>query len=308
MLWKDVDYKVATRCIISFSGSSSLFDYSREHDLYAPVIIKKIDSSFFLTLLIKGDIPINNSAGFFLKKFGGKEGGGFWYVKFPLESFIGNEIIEQINEMPSAVMGYLYLKNGRLFADFRFHQSKSTEVSGLLMTHLEKDEETAIESIFPGSGEISFLSGMNALIPLSMIKYSIPAMNDDPLEKCLSMNGGIAQVEKKAGVKYRALIYLNSHPIEMDGIRTISDEDHVYEAEGDNSLLQEIRRIGNDNVIFRASQFARVVQERLTTSVFLPSYQTADFLKILARVECETERSMFLHCVLPFSPDLFEII
>ncbi|OWP57071.1 MAG: hypothetical protein B2I17_02610 [Thermoplasmatales archaeon B_DKE] len=94
----------------------------------------------------------------------------------------------------------------------------------------------------------------------------------------------------------------------MDGVRTISDEDHVYEAEGDNSLLQEIRRIGNDNVIFRASQFARVVQERLTTSVFLPSYQTGDFLKILARVKCEMERALILHCVLPFSPDLFEII
>ena len=96
MEWKEVDGKVATRCIISFSGSSPVFDYSREHNIYAPVIMKEIDGSIFLTLLIEGSDPLSNSKGFFLKKFNAKEMGGFWYAKFPLESFDGNEILEQM--------------------------------------------------------------------------------------------------------------------------------------------------------------------------------------------------------------------
>ena len=237
MQWREVDDKVANRCIISFSGNSPLFEYSRAHNLYAPVIIRRIDGSLFLTLLINGSAPTNNSAGFFLKKFNAKEGGGFWYVKYPLESFEGNKIIEQINDMPSVIMGYLYLKNWRFFADFRFHRSRSLEVSSLLMNCLEKNEERAIESIVSDSGEIQFLKEMNALIPLSLITYSIPTVNDDPLEKCLSVNQGIGQAEKEAETKYRALIYMNSHPIETDSVTTISEENHIYEAEGNTPLL-----------------------------------------------------------------------
>ena len=308
MQWREVDDRVTNRCVISFSGNSPLFEYSRAHNLYAPVIMRRIDGSLFLTLLINGNAPTNNSAGFFLKKFNAKEGEGFWYVKYPLESFEGNKIIEQINDMPSVIMGYLYLKNGHFFADFRFHRSMSMKVSSLLMNCLEKNEESAIESIVSDSGEIQFLKEMNALIPLSLITYSIPTVNDDPLEKCLYVNQGIGQAEKKAGTKYRTLIYTNSSPIEKDGVTTISEEDNIYEAEGNNPLLHEIRRIGNDNLIFRASNFMRVIQERLMISVFLPSYQTLDFLRVLGKVRMDMKESVTLHRVQPFQPDSFEFI
>ena len=308
MQWREVDGKVANRCIISFSGNSPLFEYSRAHNLYAPVIMRRIDGSLFLTLLIDGSAPINNSVGFFLKKFNANEGKGFWYVKYPLESFEGNKIIEQINEMPSVIMGYLYLENGRFFADFRFHRSRSIEVSSLLMDCLEKNGESAIASMVPDSGEIQFLNEMNALIPLSLITYSIPTVNDDSLEKCLSVNQGIGQAEKKAGAKYRALIYTNSPLIEKDGATTISEEDHIYEVEGNNPLLYELRRIGNDNLILRASHFMRVIRGRLVISVFLPSYQTLDFLRVLGKVRMDMKESVTLHRVQPFQPDSFEFI
>jgi hypothetical protein len=216
-------------------------------------------------------------------------------------------IYEQINEMPSVVMGYLYLKNGRFFADFRFHPSKSSDISSLLMNRLEKDEGIAIESLFPGSGEVSFLTEMNAQTPLSLVRYSVP-IYDDPLEKCLLTGDGIAQVEKKAGVKYRALIYLESPPDEKDYVTKIVDGEHIYEAEGNNPILQEIRRMSNDRVIFRVSHFARVIQKKLMVSVFLPSYQVEDFLKILAQVRMEMKENLILHCVQSFCPDLFGFI
>ena len=94
----------------------------------------------------------------------------------------------------------------------------------------------------------------------------------------------------------------------MNGITTISEKEHIYEVEGDNPLLQEIREIANDNVIFRVSQFARVVGDRLVISTFLPSYQTLDFLKTLAKLRLELNRSLRLHGIQPFQPSLFEFI
>ena len=141
-----------------------------------------------------------------------------------------------------------------------------------------------------------------------MITYSTPSVADDPLEKCLSMNGGIAQIEKKAGVKYRALVYLDSSPIEKDSVRAISEEEYIYEAEGNNPVVQEIRKNASDQVIFRASHFARIIGGRLMVSVFLPTYQVREFLKILAKVKIVKEKAVVLHYVQPFQTDLFEVI
>ena len=47
MQWREVDDRVANRCVISFSGNSPLFEYSRAHNLYAPVIMRRIDGSLF---------------------------------------------------------------------------------------------------------------------------------------------------------------------------------------------------------------------------------------------------------------------
>ncbi|MHB1439467.1 MAG: hypothetical protein ACYCSO_06490 [Cuniculiplasma sp.] len=308
MRWRDLDSKVATRCIISFSGNHPLFDYSYKHNLYAPVIIRKISNSIHMDLLINGDISVSDSADLLLRKFGTKEGNEFSVIRVQLKSFDENGILEQINEIPSVIMGYLYLKNGKLFADFRFHRSKSIEVQGLLIKGIESGKEIAIKYLSAVSGEISFLSQMNILTPLSMIIYSAPSIGDDPLEKCLSIDGGIAQIEKKAGIKYRALIYLDSSPKEKDSLKAISEEEHIYEAEGNNPVFQEMRKLANDQVIFRASQFARVINGRMVISVFLPTYQVGELLKILAKIKVEMKENILLHLVRPFQPDLFEVI
>ncbi len=303
-----MDDKVATRCVISFSGTYPLFDYSYEHNIYAPVIMRKISTSIFIDVLIKGGATVDNSVSFLLRKFDIKEGNEFSVLRVHLKSFDESGILEQINEMPSVIMGYLYLKNGKIFADFRFHKSKSIEISALLLKGIGRGKEIVVESLFAPSGEISFLSEMNTRNPLSMITYSTPSVADDPLEKCLSMNGGIAQIEKKAGVKYRALVYLDSSPIEKDSVRAISEEEYIYEAEGNNPVVQEIRKNASDQVIFRASHFARIIGGRLMVSVFLPTYQVREFLKILAKVKIVKEKAVVLHYVQPFQTDLFEVI
>ena len=135
-----MDDKVATRCVISFSGTYPLFDYSYEHNIYAPVIMRKISTSIFIDVLIKGGATVDNSVSFLLRKFDIKEGNEFSVLRVHLKSFDESGILEQINEMPSVIMGYLYLKNGKIFADFRFHKSKSIEISALLLKGIGRGE------------------------------------------------------------------------------------------------------------------------------------------------------------------------
>ena len=125
--------------------------------------------------------------------------------------------------MPSAVMGYPYQKNGRFFADFRFHRSKSMEVSSLLMNCLETYDESALEFIVSGSGEILFIKEMNALIPLSLITNSVRTINENLLEKSLSANKGIVQIEKRRR-QISCTDLPEFPPIEKDGAMIISDE------------------------------------------------------------------------------------
>ncbi len=309
MRWSEVDSKVSTRCIISFNDDSPIFQYTSLHDISTIVIIQKINGFSTLTFLIKKPKTIDNNTRFFLKKFNAEDRGDFWYIKTPMGSSEGFKAIEELSNTPSVIMGFTYLNHGRLTVDFRLHPSKVDEVSDILMEHISKDDKIILESLTSNSGEISFLTELNTVAPLSFIKFSIPATGNDPIEKYLSCGDYIAEIEKKAGQNYHALIYTNSPLEKIDGLTVISDKEYIYEAQGGNPILQEIRRIANENVIFRASHFLRIKNNELIVSVFVPSYQVQKFLQIFSNKRRVGELfPVTIHDTRPFNLTLFENI
>ncbi len=200
-------------------------------------------------------------------------------------------------------------KNGKLFLDLRFHESRTSEISDFIMDHLaDGGGEIALESLVPGSGAISFLTEMNSRVPIALISYSIPALNEDPVERCLSANDSIAEVEKKPGPDYRALIFSKSPITGKDDLITISEQDNLYETWGNNPILQEIRNVGNDHSIFRLAHFLRVDEGRLIVSVFIPAHQTMDLIRIIAKINHNADKHpVKLRSFQAYREDLFKV-
>ena len=149
---------------------------------------------------------------------------------------------------------------------------------------------------------------MNSRVPITFISYSIPAFNEDPVERCLTSNDSIAEIETKPGPDYRALIFSKSPITKKDELITISEEDNLYETWGNNPILQEIRNVGNDNSIFRLAHFLRVNEGSLIVSVFIPAHQAMDLIRIIAKINHNTDKHpVKLRSFQAYREDLFKI-
>ena len=303
----DVDDVVSTWCVVSVSGDSPLLDYSGRHKIYAPIIARKVGDSMTLILSMKKTGNPDRFTTLLPRMFHAEDKGDSWLIKSPLKLFSELSIIDEIVKIPSVIMQHLYLENGKLFLDLRLHDSKTNELSGFIMDHLA-DGEIALESLVPGSGAISFLTEMNSRIPISLISYSIPAFNEDPIERCLSANDSIAEIEKKPGPDYRALVFSKSPITDKDELITISEEDNLYETCGNNPILQEIRNLGNDNSIFRLAHFLRVNEGSLVVSVFVPAHQAMDLIRIIAKISHSADKpTVKLRSFQDYREDLFKV-
>ncbi len=308
MRWMDVDDVVATQCVVSISGDSPLLEYSGRHGIYAPIIARKVGDSMFLILSMKKTGNADRFTTLLPLTFQAEDKGDSWLINSPLKSFPEFSIVDEIVKIPSVIMQHLYLKNGRLVLDFRFHASRLNEVSDFIMDHLADGGEFVLESLVPRSSAISFLMRMNSMVPITLISFSIPALNEDPIERCLSSNDSIAEVEKKPGPNYRALIYSKSPITEKDDLITISEEDNLYETWVNNPILQEIRKVTNANSIFRLAHFLRVNGDRLIVSVFIPAHQAKDFIRIIAGIgHNEDKHPVRLHSFQACRADLFNV-
>ena len=87
------------------------------------------------------------------------------------------KIIDEILNTVSVISNSSYVSNGRLFFQFRFHESTASKVSEILSRFMELDPGTDIEYQGPSRGIISAINSINSMIPLYVINT-----------RCLSIN------------------------------------------------------------------------------------------------------------------------
>lgn len=309
MLRREVDYNSGFECVLSVAEDSPLFQHFNKYGIYAPVIMRLGEGTTELTVLLDKATVSSKFTPSFLQVFVAEERHDSWYVRIPSQSSYLFSILDEFNKVPSAVMQHVYVEAGQLFIVLKFHHSVADQISDILMRGVANAQKITIESFMSPTGALSFLSDLHSKMPLCFVKYSVKAFFEDPLEKCLSIGDSIAEIEKKPGANYRALIY---SPVPLSGqeeVITIDRESNVYETWGSNPLAQKIRRRSNDSVIYRAAHFARVVGDRLEVSVFLPTSQSVEFLEILSGItENDGSHSVTLLGFEAFSPGVMELV
>ena len=308
MRWSELDDVIASRCIISISGDSPLLEHSARHEIYAPIIVSNDGDSMNVILSMKKNENADKFIELLPRIFKTESKGNSWLIKSPLKLFPEVAIINDLIKIPSVIMQQLYLKNGKLFIDLRFHESRSKEISNFIVDHLTDDGKIVLESLLPRSSAMSFLIEMNSMAPITFISYSVPLFNADPIERMLSSGDSIAEIKKNSGPNYQALIFSKSSINKHDDFITISEKNNLYETWGSNPILKEIRTICNDNSIFRLALFLEVIEGRLMVSTFIPTYQAMEFIRLLSNIGFKGEKhSVKLHSFQSFDPDLINI-
>jgi hypothetical protein len=296
-------------CVLSLTDSSPFFQYLNKYNVFAPIIMRRDQGAITLTALIDKISASSKFRNSFLQAYNAEERGNSWYVKIPNSFSSLFSILDELVEVPSAVMQNLYLESEQLFVVLKFHQSVANHISNVLMKSTRGAEKITIESFVCPSGTSTFLNTLHSKIPLCFVKYSVKAFLEDPLEKYLSAGDNIGELEKKPGTNYRALIHSSAPLSEQGDIITIDREENIYETWGNNPIIQKIRSMSNDRVIYRAAHFARVIRDRLEMSVFLPASQAMDFLEILSGImDDHGSRSVTLLYFEAFNPGVMDLV
>ncbi len=292
MKWSELGDVIASRCIISISGNSPLLEHSGRHEIYAPIIVSNDGDSMILILSMKKNENTDKFMELLPRIFHTEIKGNSWLIKSPLKLFPEVAIIDDLIKIPSVIMQQLYLKNGKLFIDLRFHESRSKEISNFIVDHLTDEGKIVLESLIPRSSAMSFLTEMNSMAPITFISYSVPLFNADPIERMLSSGDSIAEIKKNSGPNYQALIFSKSPINKQDDFITISKENNLYETWGNNPILKEIRKISNVNSIFRLALFLEVSEGRVIVSTFIPTYQAMEFIRLISNIGFNGEKHL----------------
>ena len=174
-------------------------------------------------------------------------------------------IIEELILVPSAIRGGLYLKGNSIFADYRFHSSSCTEITGIGRSITGMKNRTRISDLGPANGGISMLDSIDSRIHLGVVSYEADILEETglPQDRDSYVEYNFYRQEEKG---FRAVVY----DVTGFSIRYIRSE-----------FLDDVQRFSLERRIPKAAILARTLEGRYRSSTFIPLSMMDDQLSVL---------------------------
>ena len=229
MLIKDIQAKLNRICLVSIEQDGFIFDLTRRYNLSLPSFLYGDEERIMIDVFatenqLKGVEKELEGSDKFEKKYGMR------VYTTRVNHLEKMKIIDEIFSTISVISNSSYVSDGKLFFQFRFHDSTASKISEILSRFMERDPGTDIEYLGPSSGIISTINSLNSMIPLHVIKYSIPFNKQTSLgAEIVDKYGLIAEMENHRikNNHFQALIYSISVPgsrsINLESISEIFD-------------------------------------------------------------------------------------
>ncbi|MHB8396547.1 MAG: hypothetical protein ACYDAZ_04325 [Thermoplasmataceae archaeon] len=291
LLIRDIEKKLDMRGIVSVEQEGPLFEALKDSEISVPAFIFEQDEKRYL----QAYFPDGNSKyKKLLSDLSYQERHGFLAVQQRINNVRQMDLATEIFETPSMVMNNIYIFNGRVYFDFRFHRNYVEKVSDTLSSFMENYESTRLWYMGPTRGVSETIEKVNEIMPLSVIRYRVPS---DPLSdvnySMIVRYGLIGEIENKKVVNggFQTLIY-STRGLSIDeskGLSKISEEDQVYGTVLFNRFLLEIRKKANSLFIPRVAYFVRALGNKIEVTTFLPSSAAEEYVRMLFAMARDTE-------------------
>ena len=285
MLIKDIQAKLNRICLVSIEQDGFIFDLTRRYNLSLPSFLYGDEERIMIDVFatenqLKGVEKELEGSDKFEKKYGMR------VYTTRVNHLEKMKIIDEIFSTISVISNSRYVSDGKLFFQFRFHDSTASKISEILSRFMERDPGTDIEYLGPSSGIISTINSLNSMIPLHVIKYSIPFNKQTSLgAEIVDKYGLIAEMEnhRMKNNHFQALIYsMRDLPKnEISGLEVISFDDRIFSVPIYVDILSEIRKRANDEKIPRFSMFVRKRKDKIEVTSIVPSPASKEYVKIL---------------------------
>ena len=221
-------------------------------------------------------------------KFTQTSKGKFDILNFKAEELMFEfQIFRDITKIPSVVPGGFYLKEGWVYADFRFHHSSLQKVSGIMRRITEAKNRIHISKLSPSPGLEDTLRGIISRISITNVSFSytpepgyLPkeVLDASPMAEAKLYSGGME-------TEYESVIY--SSNISGDAI-TVDSQEGIHETMFSTpymrKLIGEVRR----EKIPIASLVGQFTETEVLNHFFVPSFIADQLLETIFRITDET--------------------
>lgn len=286
---KDFNLKLDRRGLISLTQDDSLFYYMKRIGKYIPAFIYSNDSKVFLSLFIP-NAKIAGEIMTYLKVNGAKE----WKDSFVLTRRINNvaqlKIIGGLIKIPTVVSNHVYIEDGTMHFDFRFHHRYLEDVSSALVEYTANFEKTRILDFGKCDGLAAVLNRIRKNIELTEIEWRVP-ITDELKNQLKSFGNCTVETEnlQTSSDNFRVVVYgePESKGFDEKNVEVVSHEEGVYRMEVRHPTLLAVRNKLNEEAVPRVAYFFRAEGDHVMVSAWVPSYVSEEYLRILLGVARE---------------------
>lgn len=198
------------------------------------------------------------------------------------------QIFRKISRIPSVVPGGLYLKNGLVYADFRFHHSSLKQINDSIREIADSDSKIKLTYLGRSIGLVSTIMAINNRIPLTLITFSYQPENEYMNQDELA-GGPVAEAKLFStgmGSEYDVVYYAtkvtgSGTPIDISG--------GIYESKFKTGFIRKFMGNIQKNKIPIASIVGIYHAKSVDTYVFVPYFITEEMLQIIFESARDTD-------------------
>ena len=286
MLLEKVDKLLDRQCSISFTNDYQIFEISRKFGIHVPSFLLFKNDKTEVFFYVQKEAESYREIKIFLDTLNAKDFYGNWVVSSKDDRYDELKFVSELSQVPSVSLDGIYLNNGYLDVNFRFHSHFNELVSPILSHYVSRFQNFHIQRLGPSPGLISIMKRAASYLPLSQIStFNVRAeeqVEENPLGsdwireiKYISTDGLIHAIYKTSG-----------EPEESCGkVTVISRKDNIYEATTKNEFVDFYSRKTNDDMINSFSRIHSANGNKLVSSSIFPRNYLRNYLRIISEAK-----------------------
>ncbi|MCL6090972.1 MAG: hypothetical protein M1393_08045 [Candidatus Thermoplasmatota archaeon] len=305
---KDIDQRLDFRCILSLAFDTPFLKFTKNHDLNVPAFLdSRVDLSKFLYIVEKKgfekDLPV------LLRGMKAGETDYAFIVEEDLSDNKSVEILSRLANTKTVSLNAVSARKGRLFIDFRFHNSRLNLISDIIFEMGSKDRTLIVDYLGKSPGITKILEELNSIFPITVVSYAIRLEgNLADYERAMADFDCIGEIQNKSGNPLKIMIYTNEKLPPEYSDYSIPETDNIYEFVSENPYLMEIRKLAFDKPVMRNAYFLNYKDNYLLVDNFMPKVQANDYVEVVMKVAEKEGNRLFLERVTDIDSDLWDWI
>ncbi len=305
---KDIDQRLDFRCILSLAFDTPFLKFTKNHDLNVPAFLdSRVDLSKFLYIVEKKgfekDLPV------LLRGMKAGETNYAFIVEEDLSDNKSVEVLSRLANTKTVSLNAVTVRKGRLFIDFRFHNSRLNLVSDIIFEMGSKDRTLIVDYLGKSPGITKILEELNSIFPITVVSYAIRLEgNLADYERAMADFDCIGEIQNKSGNPLKIMIYTNEKLPPEYSDYSIPETDNIYEFVSENPYLMEIRKLAFDKPVMRNAYFLNYKDNYLLVDNFMPKVQANDYVEVIMKVAEKEGNRLFLERVTDIDSDLWDWI